>query len=459
MRLRVESASSAQVNKKAVAKKLLLVSYLFPPAGGISVQRMLSLAKYLPQWGFEVHVLAAWNPTTPTIDRHLLRQIPSTVRVHRTFTPEVPFNVKRRMWGWLSSARPKPSGRPAPPCVNGSSRSWKSNVVDAARKLFSPDPEVVWVPFALRRARSILRREHIDAVVVTAPPFSAFLIGNALRREFPHIRLISDFRDDWLRFFLGTFDFQKSAAVKRRAEQIERETVERSDRVVLVTRALQGEMRARYPDQPAEKFLCVPNGYDPAVFENFRPRRHSGAGIVVTYTGTVYSTTSARYYLDALDSLPEPIRSKVETRFVGRIAQEERPFLENRKSKITEYGFVPHAEALRVMEESDFLLVTMLDPTATSGKIYEYLPAGKPILAVGVEGELTQLIRETRTGWCLDPTRPMDLALALRRILDPSCGALDNFRPNWDAIRSYERPRLSGLFANIISERALVRQS
>jgi glycosyltransferase involved in cell wall biosynthesis len=451
MQLSVASASLPTADRQVSTKKVLLVSYLFPPAGGISVQRMLGLARYLPQYGFEVHVLAARNPTTPTIDQTLLKQVPSCVTVHRTITPEVPFSIKRRIWGWLS-ARRKTLSNPAPSTDSKGKLTWKSRIVEAARRLFSPDPEVVWVPFALRRARSVIRQHQIDVVIVTAPPFSAFLIGNTLQREFPRTKLISDFRDDWLRFFLGTFDFQKSAAVRRRAERIERDTVECSSRVILVTPSLLKETRDRYPDQPADKFLCIPNGFDPAMFETFRPRPHGGSSVVVTYAGTVYSTTSARYYLDALDSLPEDLRSRVETRFVGRIAEDERPHLQNRNTKIIELGFVPQTQALRLMEETDVLLVTMLDPTATSGKIYEYLATGKPILAVAVEGEVAQLIRETRTGWCVDPADREGLAAILGQLLDPSRKLLNQFRPDWDAIRSYGRPRLAGLFADVVSK-------
>lgn len=434
------------------AKKLLIVSYLFPPAGGISVQRVLSLAKYLPQYGVEVHVLSARNATTPTVDPRLLKQVPSSVRVHRTFTPEVPFRVKSFIWKWLSKPAGSVSRQPKPaPSPNSSSPSWKSRITETLRTTFSPDPEVVWVPFALRRARRIIRRHKIDTVVVTAPPFSAFIIGNTLKREFPEIKLISDFRDDWLRFFLGTFDFQNSTALRLRAERIERETVERSSRVVLVTRSLLEETRSRYPDLPREKFLCIPNGFDPEIFAGFRARAHAQAGFVVTYTGTIYSTTTVRYYLDALDSLPEEIRSQVETRLVGRITEDERVYLQNRQSKVAELGFIPQSAALRLTEETDFLLVTMLDATATSGKVYEYLPTGKPIIAVAVEGELSQLIHETGTGWCVDPADRNALAALLREAFDPSRKLLNSFRPNWDAIRSYERPRLAGAFFDVIS--------
>jgi hypothetical protein len=396
-----------------------------------------------------VHVLSARNATTPTLDPSLLKQIPAAVRVHRTFTPEAPFHLKRRLWKWFSPQDNATPQKPAP--AGSSSPTWKARLRNLACRIFSPDPEVVWVPFALRRAKKLLKRHNIKSVIVTAPPFSALLIGLALRRNFPDLQLITDFRDDWLRFFLGTFDFQKSAALRRRAENIERETVEQSTSVVVVTPSLLDEMRARYPHVPAGKFTCVPNGFDPALFSGFRPRPHAGSACVVTYVGTVYSTTSARYYLDALDALPEHIRSRVETRFVGRIAGDEQIYLRNRKSKVMEVGFVPQAEALRLMEETDLLLVTMLDSTATSGKIYEYLPAGKPILAVAVEGELPKLIRETGTGWCVDPQDQAGLRALLGRLFDPGRELLNAFHPDWEAIRRYERPRLVAGFADLLT--------
>ena len=96
-------------------------------------------------------------------------------------------------------------------------------VTGLVRRVLSPEPEVLWVPFALRKARRIVRRHGIEVVLVTAPPFSAFLVGNALKREFPYLTLVSDFRDEWLKFYLGTFDFQKGDYTRRRAAEIERE--------------------------------------------------------------------------------------------------------------------------------------------------------------------------------------------------------------------------------------------
>jgi glycosyltransferase involved in cell wall biosynthesis len=432
---------------------LLLVAYWFPPAGGIPVQRALSLAKYLPRSGYQVHVLAPSNPPAQQFDPELIRQLPPEVQVHRALTPMPPPSWRKRLWSWISPSRNQ--DRAAGSITTGTPvRGWKAGLSEFVRRWLSPDPEVVWVPFALRRARKIVREHQIDTVLVTAPPFSAFLIGNALKRQFPHLKLISDFRDDWLRFFLTAFDFQKSESIRRRAQAIEQATVELSDLVVTVTPSLLKETRARYPGQPERKFACLPNGYDPDAFTGFAARSHGGSKVVITYVGTVYTATSPRYFFDALDEMPDEIRSQIEVRFVGRITAEERHWLDSRTSGVQILGFMSQAEALRHMQETDYLLLTMTDPTAATGKIYEYLATGKPILAVAPpEGEIGQVLEETGAGWCADPRDRSAIQALVERAVEATRKSRPFPQPDWEAIRRYERPRLAAELAKLIEDR------
>ena len=303
-------------------KKLLLISYVFPPAGGITVQRALSFAKYLPANGIEVHVLTARNAAAPVRDPGC-RHIPPEVTVHRTLTAEPPFYLRKKVWDLVSGARQNGKAAPAAADRKAGPPGLQARLTAAVKRLLTPDPQVLWVPFAVRRASSLIRRHAIDCVMVTAPPFSVLLIGNALKRRFPGIKLITDFRDEWLRFYLTDFEFLKDDHTRRRAEQIERAAVAASDRVIAVTRSSLREIRGRYPEQPDAKFVFLPNGYDPDTFGEFTPRRHEGSGMVVTHMGTAYRTASPAYYLDALDAMEPEIRSRVETRFVGRVAETE----------------------------------------------------------------------------------------------------------------------------------------
>jgi glycosyltransferase involved in cell wall biosynthesis len=427
--------------------KVLIVAYWFPPAGGIAVQRALSLAKYLPALGFEVHVLAPKNPPAPVLDPDLLRRIPPQVRIHRAITPMPSAHWRSRIWSLVS---PKKNGAavfaPAPP-----RKGWKSSLKELIRGILSPDPEIVWFPFALWKASRIIRKEGIQVMIVTAPPFSLFVLGNALKRRFPGVRYISDFRDDWLRFFLGTFDFHSSDAIRKQATRIEHETVNLSDVVLHVTAMLSKETRDRYPAQPSSKFQLVPNGYDPEIFAGFQSRPHSSPNVVITYVGTVYKTTSPGMYFDALEALPEELRAGIETRFVGRITNEEKALIEKRSSLVKFIGFVPQSEAVRYMEETDFLLVTMIDPTAATGKLYEYLATGKPILAIAPKGgEVDALFEETGVGWCIDPGDHAGLQQMLRDAYAMARQGTVKLQRNEEAIRRYERPRLAAEVGRII---------
>jgi hypothetical protein len=144
--------------------------------------------------------------------------------------------------------------------------------------------------------------------------------------------------------------------------------------VVAVTPAQRDGIRDRYPDQPPGRFLCVPNGYDADLYENFRPSRAGRNNMVITYYGSLYASPhyDIRGYLDALDSLPDEVRDRIETRFIGRIALEAQPILANRKSELVQFGFLPHAEGVLKLQETDYLLLAANDPTQHAGKLFDY---------------------------------------------------------------------------------------
>ena len=429
-------------------RRLLIISYLFPPAGGVAVQRALSLAKYLPDCGCEVHVLRARNAAAPVQDPGLLRHIPASVTVHSAFTPELPFQFRQRIWRWFSRGGQAGAGQAGKPSKGG----WKKWVTRLTRRILCPEPEVLWVPFALRKARRIVREHEIEAILVTAPPFSAFLVGNALKRQFPNLRLITDFRDSWLGFYAATFDFQNSDYLRRRSAKIERETVENSDYVVTVTHSIQAELRTRYAAQPEHKFIYIPNGYDPAVFAAFQARRHEGTKIVVTHLGTVYEASSPRSFLDSLKAMPEEIRNSFEVRFIGRVTDQERAALAGYGSLVRIMGFMPQAEALRQLEETDYALVVMTDAASLTGKLFEYLATRKPVLAISPDGgEIDRVLRATNCGWCSDTNDGPAIQAMIRKAYEMARSGAPGFEPNWAAVREYERPRQAAQFAKLMA--------
>src|ERR1044072_7498439 len=132
--------------------RVLLISYLFPPMGGIGVQRALSIARYLPDMGFELHVLRAPNAAGPVMDPALSKLVPDAVQLHGAFTPEVPFALRQKAWQWLNRGKSNPAVQTTTP-VSGKRPPLVNQIV---RKVLAPEPEILWVPFALRAAKRIV---------------------------------------------------------------------------------------------------------------------------------------------------------------------------------------------------------------------------------------------------------------------------------------------------------------
>ena len=397
--------------------------------------RFVGYARYLPRHGCDVSVLTVRKPATPTYDPELAQQVPPDTRVFRAFNPEVPYAFRDRIWkGILSSAKPQIA---AP-----RSSSWKSLPKELIQRIFNPDVQAVWTPFAIRAMRRIVAERGITTVLVNLPPYSCLRIAAAVKRYFPAVRLILDFRDEWIDNYLLMFD---SAASRRKVDlayRLEREAVEPADYVAAVTRSQLAQIRNRYPAQPDGKFLYAPNGYDPDLYRGFSRRPHAQGKVIVTYFGTVYANDAYRpvaSYLDALEQLPEDIRNRIETRFIGRVAKEAEGFFQGRTSPIRRLGFMTRGEGLKHLAESDYHLIPAGNPTTHAGKLFDYLATGIPILALGSDvTEIAQVLRETRSGFSVDPADPAALREALlaafRRALDGEPAA----EPDWDAIRFYD---------------------
>lgn len=420
-------------------RHILLISYLFPPAGGVGVQRALAYARYLPECGCRVTVLSAANPSTPVLDPALASRVPAEVRVVRTFTPEVPYRWRDAVWKRLS--RGKRPAAPQPAAAKPAGRGLLGRVVDL---LATPDPQKVWAPWALRRATRLIRDSDIGTVLINVPPFSSLVLAAELRRRFPNLLIICDYRDEFLSYYLPRLDDVGSAARYQQGAELERRAVRAANFVATVTEPWRQAIRGRHPDQPDSKFLCVPNGYDPAAFTDFQSRSNGGGELRIVYVGTVYTNPvySPKVFLDAVESLPAAERDRLRLRFVGRIARDAEPWFEGRPFQMERCGFLPQAEAFKKLEDADCLLLIVGDENAHSGKLFEYLATGKPILALAPKGsQVRQLVEQTRAGWCADAGGTAEIQALLRQLLQRKQQGECLVDRDQELIRSYERPR------------------
>lgn len=190
---------------------VLLISYLFPPAAGIGSPRALSYARYLPEYGCRVSVLTAKFATTAYNNPGLLEKIPPGTTVYRAFNPEVPYAFRDKIWKRVAPPRLAPElERTTQPPGRGWLRPIKQSLRYAIQRIACPDAQAGWAYFATRAALRIVEREGIDTVLLNTPPYSSMRIGVALKRRYPHLKLIADIRDDWVGYYLPLFDSSAS---------------------------------------------------------------------------------------------------------------------------------------------------------------------------------------------------------------------------------------------------------
>jgi hypothetical protein len=426
---------------------LLLITFSFPPAGGVGVLRALSLAKYLPENGVRVDVLTARNAPAVGKDPSLLKQVPAEVKVHRTWTLDLPFWLRKAVKKAVTGGKAKA----APSTVQtGGGNSIKQFIGN----LLLPDPQVGWLPFALPAAKRIIRERAIDAVIVTVPPFSSVRLISRLRKVFPELLLLVDFRDEWLTTTLDLVSFNSNSRARMVAHKAEAEAVRDATAVVLVTEAARRELQSRYPGVPQERFVCVPNGYDvPPPTAN--PARDTPVvpheKIVLTYIGTVYGSTAPGAFVEAVLRLPTEVRSRLLVRFIGHIETPAyRELLLSLGETIELKGFVPQAEALAAIRDTNYLLLITHDRINVAAKFYDYLGGGKPILgAVHPQGDVRRLLEETRAGRWADVDNPQAIRQMLIEAID---GSSSGASPEYERIAAYHRRPLARRYAELLRE-------
>ncbi len=414
--------------------------------------RALSLAKYLPENGVRVDVLTARNAPAVGRDATLLQQVPASVTVHRSWTLDLPFWLRKSVKKAITGGKGKPTASAAPQAAKSSKGG--NPLKRLIGNLLLPDPQVGWLPFAFPAAVRIIRERKIDAVVITVPPFSSVKLVTRLRKVFPTLPIVVDFRDEWITTTLDLVSFNSNEKARRVAYSTEGEAVRDATAVVLVTEAARRELQSRYPKVAPEKFLCIPNGYDlapPTSASAPRLDLSSQKKIVLTYIGTVYGSTAPGSFVEAVWRLPEEVRSRLHVRFIGHIeAPAYREQLLSLGDTIELKGFVPQSEALAAIQDTDYLLLITHDRINVAAKFYDYLGGGKPILgAVHPNGDVRSLLEETGAGRWADVDDPQAIAAMLTEVVDASAPMP---QPNYERIAAYHRRPIAARYAALLKE-------
>ena len=380
-----------------IMKKVLIITYYWPPSGGAGVQRWLKFAKYLPEYGWEPVILTV-DPryaSYPQLDESLAAEIDPNCIVYTTKSFEL-YNLYK----FISGKKEVPYGGFA----NESKEGLLQKVSKFLRGNFLlPDPRKGWNKYALKKASELIRQFNIDTVVTTSPPHSTQLIGLSLKRTF-NIKWIADLRDPWTDIYYYN-QFKHTSIALNIDLGYERQVVENADLLVTVSEDVKRIFAGKSNLDIAAKTVVIPNGFDDDDFKMQQVLSESKK--VITYTGTISEAYPVDCFLEALRGLDEGLKSQILIRFVGKVPPSVVQKFRDTLLEIELTGYVDHTKSIEYLLRSNLLLLVIPDVKNNlgilTGKFFEYLAAQKPILAIGpTEGDLAKIIKKTNCGQLFD---------------------------------------------------------
>ncbi len=395
--------------------RVLVISYEFPPVGGAGVQRAAKFVKYLPMHGWQASVVTAKNPSVPVKDPTLSEELPDDLIVRRAKSWEPAYRVK----SLVADAESK-TNRPS---ITRWMKRWAKR---SALFFLQPDPQILWAPQAIRAASALLREMPHQAILATAPPFTSFLIGRHLSRRF-RIPLVLDYRDEWDLSNRHRENRDITALSNKVQQRMQAGVLRAASSVLTTTLASADAIRALcHQAGTAATVDCIYNGYDPGDFRAAEtrpaePRRKYR----LVYVGTLWNLTSVEPLVRAVERLdresPE-LASRLELVFAGRRTEAQSRLLERLEGTSCEWtdaGYVDHAAAVRLMQSADGLCLLLSDNADSArvvpAKVFEYMAASRPILAIAPRGEVWNLLEEYPLKSRHDPGDISGIADALAR--------------------------------------------
>ncbi|MBA3843144.1 MAG: glycosyltransferase [Actinobacteria bacterium] len=404
--------------------KVLLVTMYFPPSGGGGVQRPLKFATHLPELGIETHVLAPDDSKWIHRDEDL--PPPTLAWVHRA-----------RYLG--------PKGRKPAEELHGTKGLERVGVQArlAGRRLLVPDENVSWNLTAIPAAIRIARREGIDVVFTTSPPSSVHLIGAAVKRA-TGARWVADLRDSVVAHPHRDAERLLVRAKEQGEHAIAKLVTRSADAIVAVSEAIAEEMRERDPKGPV---VTIANGSD---FDDFAGLEHRPSDrFRITHAGSFFGKRDPRPFLTALQQAG---LDDVVARFLGDFRSTDREWAQEQGlgDRLELIPYAPRRRSLELQRDSEVLLLLIPDAGGRgkgvlSGKVFEYLAAERPILAlVPPDGAAAELIRDTDAGIVVAPED-----------IDGIATALQDLHGRWRA-GTLERVSLSDRWRSKVSRRSRV---
>ena len=415
---------------KSKAKKILIISYYWPPSGGSGVQRWMYFAKYLNILGWQPYILTVDENSASysVLDRSLLSEV-NDIPTIRTKTRE-PLKCYSRLNSG-SSYIGIPQGSVTTKTVFGKLTAFIRG------NFFIPDARKGWRSFALNAAQKLIKDFGIDKVVTTGPPHSSHWVGAELQHKFG-LKWFVDLRDPWVTVFYNKQLYRTYWAVENDKKQ-ERKIILKADAVITT---LAGEFH-RYLKNiaPNQNFQIIPNGYDTELMNTVTGQTYNEFHLV--FTGLLTKNQEYRGLLSVLEDLQD--EHSISISFAGQIQSEilTKFKVKLKKTRIVDHGYISHYKAIELMKSADLLLNFIFSGAQNemiSGKTLEYIATKKPILSIGnPNSEAGKFIMQGTAAKMIEAFSTFEIKQFIKHIIQGEGKIINNF-PN---IENWSRKALT----------------
>jgi galactitol-specific phosphotransferase system IIB component len=373
-------------------KKVLIITYYWPPAGGPGVQRWLKFVKYLPDYNIQPIVYIPENPTYPIVDEGLVSEVSQQAIILKSKIIE-PYQLasifsKKSTKGISSGIIP-----------NQKKQNFIQKLLLLVRgNLFIPDARILWVKPSVKYLEKYISENKIDTIITSGPPHSLHLIGLKLKQNL-NVKWFADFRDPWTT--IGYHSALKlSSFAEKKHKDLERKVLNTADTIIVTSKTTKTEFQA-ITSKPIE---VITNGYD---VENIS-KQVLDEKFTLAHIGSFLSDRNPMILWESLSELVtenEKFATLFQLKLIGKVSQEILDTIDgfNLNYYLNNLGYVSHKEAVEHQKKSQILLLIEIDSPETKsiipGKLFEYMVSERPIIAIGPKGsDFAEIITNTNTG-------------------------------------------------------------
>ena len=415
--------------------KVLIITYYWPPAGGSGVQRWLKFVKYLRNFDVEPIVYTVDNANYPKEDKTLLQEVPTNIKI-----------LKQPIWEPTNLLFWKKKEAQKSDVSNAVNNGFLSFI---RGNFFIPDPKIFWVNSSVKFLHQYLKENKVDVVISTGPPHSMHLIAQKLKQK-TNIKWIADFRDPWSNLYYNE-EFKQLSFAKKKNEKLENSVFKNADCILTVSNSLKKEF-----DQKATRVEVITNGFDDEVVTNTLITLDEKFSI--SYIGLLPKQSNPKLLFKVLSTLcaeDTDFKANLKLNFIGDISEDVKQEIINYNllENTNFIGYVSHKEAIAYQRKAQVLLLLIPNVTKSegilTGKLFEYLTAKRPILAMGPEtGDLSEILNNTSSGVVVDFDNDAKLTSEIRNLYQQY--KTGDLQVNSKNIEQFHRKELTKSLSEII---------